>query len=210
MLNREKKINNIYNDYNNIINRMKSLINCKESWLCCPNCFNEICTIKPGLPRTTNKKIGEHIIEGSFINELKTYGENKDKVNENDKKKFEEQLNKDFIKFDDLFCCTTGETIIGYIRNKNRYIYYKSNLYVKYPNLSNESVSEEEYKDDFKEINQKTKKIVAQKDTPEFKEQICCKLCDFTIQEYITEFKDHLKTECHKEKMEELKKEFSF
>ncbi len=131
-----------------------------------------------------------------------------------------------------MFCCPSGDNIIGYIKKidnkkdrKNyyyynddidneikfgRYIYYGSNLYVKYPNLNYEQVSEEEYKNGFQKINQNVKGILAEKNTNKFKEQICCKLCNFNVSENVEEFKEHLNSKIHKEKMEELKKEFLF
>ncbi len=47
-----------------------------------------------------------------------------------------------------------------------------------------------------------------EKEKEEFKKKICCKLCGFTVSKNIKEFKDHLNTKFHKEKMEEFKKEF--
>ena len=227
MINREKKISEIYNDYQKILDRMKSLIYSKEAWLCCPKCFKDICSIKPDLPRETNRSIGEHIIEGAFINStLKSIQENKDKINKEDIENFQKNLKENHIKYEDLFCCPSGDNIIGYFKktyNKNnnnynrnneikyeRYIYYKSNLYVKYPDLNIDKVDKEEYKDGFRKINQKVKQIMIYKESEEFKRQICCKLCGFMVEKKTTEFKNHLNSKMHREKMEELKKEFLF
>ena len=179
------------------------------------------------MPRETNRSIGEHIIEGAFINTtLRSYQENKDKLDKEDIENFQKNLKENHIKYEDLFCCPSGDNIIGYIkkssnRNNNnynlnndfkyeRYIYYKSNLCVKYPDLHIETVGKEEYKDGFRKINQKVKQIVNYKESDDFKKQICCKLCGFIVEKKITEFKTHLNSKPHKEKMEELKKEFLF
>ena len=48
---KEKRIKNIYNEYEKILNDMKSLISSTEAWLVCPNCFQDICAIKPNFPK---------------------------------------------------------------------------------------------------------------------------------------------------------------
>ena len=230
LLNKEKKISNIYQDYNNILDRMKSLIYNKEPWLCCPKCYKDICSIKPDLPKETNKNLGEHIIEGAFMNStLKTIRENEVKINQEDIKSFQNKLKQDNIKYIDLFCCPSGDNIIGYtkiIENENnnrrnyndteneinygRYIFYRSDLYVKYPNLAIEKVYENDYKDGFKKILEKSRKILIEKESREFKKKICCKLCGFVVEKDFKEFKNHLNTRIHRERMEDLKKEFLF
>ena len=208
---KEDLIYKMFKDYNNILNRIKSLIYSKEAWLCCSKCFKDICSVN--IPEKKNEKKGEnkgeYAVLGAFLTcSLKTVGENKDKINKEDIESFKNKLYKNKIKFDDLFCCPTGDTIVGYIRNNQRYVYYGSNLVVKYPDLSEEIVEEEEYINGFRRINQKVKEIMIEKEKKEFKKQICCKLCGFTITKNVKEFKDHLNTKFHKEKMEELKKEF--
>ena len=212
LYNDEKKISNIYNDYNDVLNLIKSLVNNKEPWLCCPGCSADICAIKFGSPKMTkNNNLGEHIIEGAWItNSFKSVKENKDNINNEQIEKFKEKLNKYSIKYDDLFCCPSGETVIGYMIKDERFIYFGSNLFVKYPDLSVDKIYDDDYKNDFQKIHQKLKGILLEKENKEFKNLICCKLCGFTIKKNIREFKDHLNKKSHKEKMEELKMEFSF
>ena len=208
----EKKISNIYNDYTNVLNLIKSLAYNKEPWICCSVCYSEICAIKPGSPKMTeNKTLGEHIIEGAWItSSLKSVKENKDKIDKEQMKKFKEQLKKNFVIYEDLFCCPNGNSVIGYIKNDKRYIYFGSNLYVKYPDLSIDIINEDDYKNDFYNILKKMEKKLKEKENPEYKKLICCKLCGFKVEKDIKEFKDHLNTRSHKERMEELKKEFLF
>ena len=232
LLNKEKKILNIYRDYSAILDHMRALIYSSEPWLCCRKCFKDICSIKPDLPKLTNIDLGEYVLEGAFIDStLKTIEENKDKLNPEDINAFKNQLDKDNIKYKDLYCCPSGENIIGYIkkienknynnnywRNKNynteseirygRYIYYKSDLLVRYPNLTYDIITDDDYKNRFKKVNMKSNKIMDEKKSKEFKNNICCKLCGFVVEKDIKEFKAHLNTKIHRERMEELKKEF--
>ena len=96
LLNNEKKLSKIYDEYNEVLNRIKSLAFNKEAWLCYPSCDAEICAIKEGSPKMTEKKIiGEHIIEGAWItSSLKSYLENKDKVKKEQIEEFKESLKK--------------------------------------------------------------------------------------------------------------------
>ena len=212
LLNNEKKLSKIYDEYNEVLNRIKSLAFNKEAWLCCPNCDAEICAIKEGSPKMTERKnIGEHIIEGAWItSSLKSFTENKDKIKNEQLEEFKQSLKINKINYDDLFCCPSGESIIGYIYKDTRYIFCCSKLFVKYPDLNIGIINEEDYKNDFKNIHQKVKQILVEKETDEFKKMICCKLCGFTVEKDLKEFKDHLNKKEHKEKMEELKKEFLF
>jgi hypothetical protein len=96
LLNNEKKISKIYDEYNEVLNRIKSLAFNKEAWLCCPSCDAEICAIKEDSPKMTEKKIiGEHLIEGAWLtSSLKSYIENKDKVKKEQIEEFKESLKK--------------------------------------------------------------------------------------------------------------------
>ena len=212
LLNKENKLLKLYDDYNDVLNTIKSLAFNNEAWLCCSVCFSEICAIKKGSPKMTEKKnIGEHLIEGAWIiSSLRTVKENEDKIKEEQIKKFKEELNKNNIIYNDLFCCPKGETVIGYINKDERYIYYGSKLFVKYPDLNIECVFEEDYKNDFIQIHQKVEKILMAKEKKDFKKMICCKLCDFTVEKNIRQFNQHLLKKCHRERMEELKKEFLY
>ena len=212
LLNKENNLLKIYDDYNDVLNTIKSLAFNNEAWLCCYCCFSEICAIKQGSPKMTEKKdIGEHIIEGAWItSSLKTVSENKDKIKEDQIAKFKEKLNKNNIKYNDLFCCPKGETVIGYINKDERFIYYGSKLFVKYPDLNIECVFEEDYRNDFIQIHQKVEKILMEKEKKDFKKMICCKLCDFTVERNIRQFNQHILKKCHRERMEELKKEFLY
>ena len=207
---KEKRIKNIYYEYSKILNDMKSKITSTEAWLVCPNCFQDINGIKKNYPRQTNKQLGEYIIQGSFINSsFKVVENNKEYKNKEQFEKILEEMN--FVKgkhYQDLFCCPNGETIIGYVRNKEKYIFKKSNLCVRYPDLKVEKVKESEYVNCFENILKKVEEIIKFKETDEFRKSLECKLCDFTVEKKVGEFKRHLSIKFHNENMEELKKEF--
>jgi hypothetical protein len=207
---KEKRIKNIYNEYEKILNDMKSLISSTEAWLVCPNCFQDICAIKPNFPKQTNKDRGEYIIQGSFITtSFKLVQNNKEYQN---KKEFEKILEENGlikgVNYEHLFCCPNEETVIGYMVKGQRYIFKKSGLCVRYPDLKMKSVNEDEYVNNFQNILKKVEEILKYKETDEFKKNFTCKLCDFTVEKKIGEFKKHLHDKFHKENMEELKKEF--
>ena len=210
---KEKRIKDIYKEYSKILNDMKSKISSTEAWLVCPNCFQDISAIKLNYPKQTNKKIGEYLIQGSFINtSFKLIEKGKDYIN---KIQFEKDLEKMDLKkgrnYDNLFCCPNDETIIGYIHNKERYIFMKSGLCVRYPDLKVEIVEEKEYLNNFENSLKKVEQIIKWKETDDFKKTIECKLCDFTIdKKKLSEFKKHLCDKFHKSSMEELKKEFLY
>ena len=46
------------------------------------------------------------------------------------------------------------------------------------------------------------------KETDDFKKKIFCKLCGFEVKGELDEFKEHLDSDIHKDKMKELRKEF--
>ena len=212
-LTKEKLIKNIYNDYCKILNDMKSRISSTEAWLVCPNCFQDITAIKPNYPiqkNEKNKHIGEYLIQGSFINtSFKEIEKGKDYCNKNQfEKKLEEVGLKNGKNYENLFSCPNGETIIGYIHKNERYIYMKSDLCVRYPDLNVEKVEETEYLHKFENILKKVEQIIKYKDTDEFKRSIECKLCDFNVKAKLGEFKKHLNDKFHKQNMEELNKEF--
>ena len=207
---KERRIKNIYNEYEKILNDMKSLISSTEAWLVCPNCFQDICAIKPNFPKQTNKDRGEYIIQGSFITtSFKLVQNNKEYQN---KKEFEKILEENGlikgVNYEHLFCCPNEETVIGYMVKGQRYIFKKSGLCVRYPDLKMKSVNEDEYVNNFQNILKKVEEILKYKETDEFKKNFTCKLCDFTVEKKIGEFKKHLHDKFHKENMEELKKEF--
>ena len=207
---KEKRIKNIYNDYLKILNDMKSLIGNTDAWLCCPNCYQDICAIKENSPKQINKNLGIYAIQGSFINtSFKTIEEGKNYRNkENLEKKLNELGFKKGTHYDNLFCCAKEETVIGYVHKEEKYIFSGSNLCVRYPNLTVERVNENEFMSNFENIKKKVEDIIKYKETDEFKHSIKCKLCDFTVEKKLGEFKRHLHEKFHKENMEELKKEF--
>ena len=207
---KEKRIYNIYSDYSKILSDMKSLISSTDAWLCCPNCLKDICCVKDNYPKSTNINIGEYLIQGSFIkSELKIIEKNKDYRN---KESFEKNLKLSGliprVQYDNLFSCPGGETILGYVLKGERYIYYKSELCVRYPNLKVERVNETDFMNKFQNINNKVKDIMKWKESDEFKKNLGCKLCEFTVEKKVNEFKKHLNDKFHKQFMEELKEEF--
>ena len=212
LLNNEEKLSNIYGEYNEVLRTISLLSSNDAACLCCPNCEVEICEIKEDSPKMTEKKnIGEHIIEESWLTSLKSIKENKDKIQNEQIEKFKESLKNNNIKYDDLFCCPSGESIIGYIYKGIRYISCCSKLCVKYPDLNIDDMKAEYYKNDFKIIHERVKDILNEKETDEFKKIICCELCDFKVEKDLNEFKEHMNNNKeHKKEMEELKKEFIF
>ena len=208
---KEKRIINLYNDYNKILCDMKSLISSTDAWLVCPYCLRDICWVKNNSPKSTNIDIGEYVVQGSFIkSELKIIEKNNNYSNKED---FEKNL-KSIIgltpgfQYDNLFTCPGGETILGYIRKDERYIYCKSELIVRYPNLKVEKVEENDYLNKFKNIIKKVEEIIKWKESDDFKKHLCCKLCEFNVDKKVNEFKKHLNDKYHKQFMEELKQEF--
>ena len=209
---KEKRIKNIYNEFSKILNDMKSKISSSEAWLVCPKCFQDISAIKDNYPKKTNKEIGEYLIQGSFITtSFKPIEQGKNYSNRDQFEKNMEQIGlKKGKNYDNLFCCANGETIIGYIYNKERYINMKCGLCVRYPDLKVENIDEKEYLNNFENVLKKVEEIKKWKESDDFKKTIECKLCDFTVDKKLSEFKSHLNNKFHKSNMEELKKEFLY
>ena len=209
---KERIIQNIYQQYNQILKYMKKLAYAKEAWLICEcNDYNcDICIINQELPKIIKKYgyIGVHKIDGSNITSFKPLKENKEEIDEEKINQFKEDLKRNSIEYDDLLCCRSGTNIIGYVKNNEKYIYYESNLFVRYPNLEIEKVKKYEYVNDFKNIKQIVEKIMNEKKSEEFKNKIFCRLCKFKIEKDLNEFSEHLNSEEHKSNMLELKKEF--
>ena len=215
---RERKIKNLYNEVVLDLRRMESLAFSTEPWLVCTNCCQEISSIKVGTPPMTNPEIGEHKIIGPWINENLKFifkkNKNKEKkktqlYDEEEKNRFLENLKNLNIKFDNLFTCPSGKHIIGYSRNGERFIYYGSDLTVKYPDLTYEKIIDKNiYITDFQSIHERVAKIMEDKDSDDFKKKIFCKLCHFTVRNNLREFKDHLRDKIHEERLKELRKEF--
>ena len=67
----------------------------------------------------------------------------------------------------------------------------------------------ESFLNDFDEFKKKSEKIIQYKNTEEFKRKIICKLCNFSIKDDLLEFSKHLKSNEHKIKLGELRKEFA-
>ena len=215
---REKKIKNLYNEVVLDLRRMDSLAFSTEAWLVCTHCCQEISSIKKGNPLMTDSKNGEYKIIGPWINEsLKlVFRKNKNKekkkaplYDEQERNNFMERLNELNINFDNLFTCPSGKHIIGYSRNGERFIYYGSDLTVKYPDLTYEKISDKNiYINDFQNIHEKVERIMENKNSEEFKKQIFCKLCNFHVQNDLKEFKQHINEKIHEERLKELRKEF--
>ena len=233
---REKRIKNLYNDVVMDLRTKESLaFNC-EAWLVCSVCCKEICPIKEGNPILTNEKVGEYRIFGPWLKEnlklifkknkkknkiiknpIGDEGEKNKKDNnkkkhlydDGEKDKFIEKLRKDNIEFEDLFTCPSHKHIIGYARNDERFIYYESELSIKYPDLTYEKITGHDYfLNNFKDVHVKVEKIMEMKNTDDFKNKIFCKLCEFNVKDDLNEFKEHLESETHLDKMKELRKEF--
>ena len=108
-----------------------------------------------------------------------------------------------------MFTCPSSKHIIGYVRKNERFIYFGSELAVKYPDLTYEKISDKNvYLNDFNAIHQKVERILEEKKSEEFKKKIFCKLCHFNVRDNINEFREHLKDKSHEERLKELRKEF--
>ena len=209
---KEKKILDIYKEYSNLLKYMKNLAYSKEAWLICPcNNYNcDICCINQNIPKIIKgyENKGVHIIDCSMTYFLKPLKKSNKVIDKEKIEQFKKKLRKNSIEYDDLLCCATGNSIIGYIKSNQKYIYYNSNLYVRYPNLEFEKIDQLEYINNFKNIKKKVEEIMKEKNTKEFKNKIFCKLCKFKVEEDLKEFSHHLRSEEHKKNMLELNKEF--
>ena len=214
---REKRIKNLYNDVVMDLRTKESLAFNSDAWLVCSICCKEICPIREGNPVLTNEKVGEYRIFGPWLKEnLKLiFNKNKNKkkkkplYDEDEKNKFIEELKKENIEFDNLYTCPSHKHIIGYVRKDERFIYYDSNLTIKYPDLTYEKIIGHDYfLNNFKDVHKKVEEIMNMKKTDDFKRKIFCKLCGFEVKEDLDEFKEHLDSDIHKDKMKELRKEF--
>ena len=214
---REKRIKNLYNDVVIDLRTKESLAFNSDAWLVCSICCKEICPLREGNPVLSNEKVGEYRIFGPWLKDsLKLiFNKNKSKkkkqplYDEDEKNKFIEELKKENIEFDNLFTCPSHKHIIGYVRNDERFFYYDSNLTIKYPDLTYEKIIGHEYfLNNFKDVHKKVEDIMNEKKTDDFKKKIFCKLCGFEVKEELDEFKDHLNSDIHKDKMKELRKEF--
>ena len=197
---------------------MESLAFSTEPWLVCTNCCQEITAIKRGNPLMTNQEIREHKIIGPWINEsLKlVFKKNKNKerkkaplYDEEEKNRFVAKLNELKIDYDNLFTCPSNKHIIGYARKGERFIYFGSDLTVKYPDLVYDKISDKDvFINDFEKIHQRVEMILMEKKSDDFKKKIFCKLCNFNVRNDLKEFKDHLKDKLHEERLKDLRKEF--
>ena len=212
---RNFKIQNLYHNFVKDLKRMENLINTKNGYLLCSRCRSEICEIKFNYPILTNVNTGEHRIKSSWMNDNLILVYNNPKKNEklyldeNEIYKFVEKLKKSNIKYENLLSCGTGKHIVGYVRDNEKYIFYGSELIVKYPDLTYEkNIDKDSFSNDFFYIRNKIDEILLEKNEPEFRSKIFCKLCNFYVKKDIEEFKSHLKDKEHEEKMKELRREF--
>ena len=217
---REKKIKNLYNEVVLDLRRMESLAFSSEPWLVCTSCCQEIVPIKKGNPLMTDPIIGEHKIfhpwYNNYLKLVSKKNKNKDKerkksplYDEKEKKQFTDNLESKGISYDNLFTCPSGKHIIGYVRKGERFIYYGSDLTVKYPDLTYEKITDKNiYINDFENIHQRTEAILQEKNSDDFKKKIFCKLCNFNIKDDLKEFKEHLTDKLHLERLKDLRKEF--
>jgi hypothetical protein len=213
---RNFKIQHLYNDVVKDLRKMENLCILKYGYFLCSRCFSEVCEIKNGYPVLTNKEIGEHKIESSWMNDnLKTVFNKNNKLakgiacEDGEINNFSEKLKKLDIEFDNLLSCKSGKHIVGYTRSGEKYIYYESELSAKYPDLTYEPiVSKESFVNDFEDIRTKIDNIMYGKTKPEFLKKIFCKLCDFYVKNDLNEFRNHLKDKEHEHKLQELRKEF--
>ena len=211
---RNFKIQNLYHNFVKELKRMINLIDIKNGYLLCSRCLSEICDIKYKYPILTNVDTGEHKINTSWLDDnLKLVYNNPNKkekleLDENEIDKFVEKLKKSKIKYENLLSCGKGRHIIGCVRDKEKYIFSGSELAVKYPDLTYENIDKDSFYNDFFYIRNKIDEILVEKNEPEFRNKIFCKLCNFYVKKDVEEFRNHLKDKVHEEKMKELRREF--
>ena len=213
---RNFKIHNLYFDLVKDLRRMEKLSYLKYGYLICGTCFTEICEVKNENLILANKEIGEYKIESTWMNDnlkpiFNKYGEIEKGINYdvNQKEQFVEKLDNLNIEYNNLLCCNSGKHVIGYMRKGDKFIYFESKLGVLYPDLDYEIIENKDcFMNDFKDIKEKIDKIMKDKETPEFMNKIFCKLCNFYVKNDLTEFKAHLKSKDHQEKLKELRREF--
>ena len=216
---RNFKIQNLYHNFVKDLKRMDNLISANNGYLLCSHCHAEVCEIKFNYPVLTNVNTGEHRINTSWMNDnLKLVyninNNNKKKneklnLDENEINKFVEKLKNSKIKYEDLLSCGTGKHIVGYVRDNEKYIFNGSELTVKYPDLTyQKNIDKESFSNDFFYIRNRIDEILMEKNEPEFKNKIFCKLCNFYVKKDIQEFRNHLKEKEHEEQMKELRREF--
>jgi len=169
---REKRIKNLYNDVVIDLRTKESLAFNSDAWLVCSICCKEICPLREGNPVLSNEKVGEYRIFGPWLKDsLKLiFNKNKNKkkkqplYDEDEKNKFMEELKKQNIEFDNLFTCPSHKHIIGYVRNDERFIYYGSNLTVRYPDLTYEKIIGQDYfLNNFEDVHKKVENIMKKK-----------------------------------------------
>ena len=215
---RNFKIKNLYNDFLTELDKIHKLAITKAGYLVCAYCQGEISRLDDDIPIMTNADIGEHKVEKQWVNDnlKEIYKIKKGKMKKRydiDERKIEEfraKLNEYKIKYDNLLCCMREQHVVGYTRNKENFIFFESELGVKYPDLTFELIeNKESFVYDFIEYKNKLKKIIEYKNSDEFKKKIMCKLCDFTVKGEMIEFNRHLESPEHQYRLKELRKEFA-
>ena len=215
---RSFKIKNLYNDFLTELDRIHNLAITKSGYLVCAYCQGEISILNDDVPVMINPNIGEHKVEKQWVNDnLKEIykikkGKKKKRYDINDKKieEFKSKLNEYNIKYDNLLCCLREQHVVGYTRNGENFIFFGSEIGVKYPDLSFELIeNKESFVNDFIEYKNKLKKIIEYKNSDEFKKKIMCKLCNFNVKDDMIEFKRHLESPEHQYRLKELRKEFA-
>ena len=215
---RNYKIHNLYNDFLSELSKIHDLALTKTCYLVCSHCEGEISRLDKDVPIMTNASIGEHKVERQWINDnlkeiYKIKKSKKKKKYDIDDKKIEEfkaKLNEYNIKYDNLLCCLKEKHVVGYTRKGENYIFFGSEIGVKYPDLSFELIeNKESFVNDFIEYKKKLEKINRYKNSDEFKEKIVCKLCNFNVKDDLIEFCRHLDSAEHKYRLKELRKEFA-
>ena len=219
LISRNYKIRNLYNDFLTDLDRIEKLTMRSSGSLVCARCKVEVSQLGKDIPIMTRAEIGEHKIEKSWlydnlkeIYKIKKDGKKKKKYDIDDKdiQLFIKKLEENNIKYDNICCCVNKKHVIGYALNGEKYIFFGSELGVKYADLTYEKIiTKESFINDFTEFKEKSEKIIEYKNTDEFKSKIVCKLCNFSVKEDLLEFDRHLKSNEHKIKLGELRKEFA-
>ena len=213
---RNNKIHNIYKDYTYILSKIYDLSITNTCYLVCSHCHGEISILDEKLPIINAPLIGEHKVEKQWVNDnlneiyiieknklVKKYDIEDTKIEE-----FKYKLNEYKIEYDNLLCCISKQHIIGYTRKNENFIFFGCDIGIKYPDLSFELINNKEnFMNSFIEYKEKSKRIIEYKNSDEFKESIICKLCNFKVKKDLIEFSRHIKSNEHKNKLNELRKD---
>lgn len=177
------RIKNLYYNFNKLLEYLKDILLYMDCFILCPECKSEICKIDKNLK----------IIDNNIIKYIPSY---LNTVNKTKKYSFPNDFNNKIsvlfetigIKIENYLYCR-NKHLIGYTKNKDvyYYIYINGNIFIKYPDLSEENIcinKKNEIFTIFNDIKDKAKKIKEIKCKESFIKKINCKLCGIGFNTY--------------------------